>query len=107
MHRADGIIPHGFLRDPPMNNSMTLSIRMFGAFRKYHQGTLALVLPTGSTTTAVKDAIAAALRQTNPTFSDSDLIEKSVLADNQRVLTADEEITGTATLAILPPVCGG
>lgn len=90
-----------------MNNSMTLSIRMFGAFRKYHQGTLSLDLPVGSTATHVKETIATTLRQANPDFGNSDLVEKSVLADNQRVLAADEKITTTTTLAILPPVCGG
>lgn len=90
-----------------MNDSMTLSIRMFGAFRKYHQGILAVNLPVGSTAATAKEAIAAALRQQNPTFGTSDLVEKSVLADNQRILAAEEKITGATTLAILPPVCGG
>lgn len=90
-----------------MNDSMTLSIRMFGAFRKYHPGILAVNLPAGANASAVKAAIAEALRQTNPAFCDSDLIEKSVLADNQRILAGDEIIQSTSTLAILPPVCGG
>ena len=90
-----------------MNESITLSIRMFGAFRKYHQGTLLLNLTSGITASAVKKALAETLRQTTPAFIDDDLIDKSVLADNQRILGSDDCITGPATLAILPPVCGG
>lgn len=90
-----------------MNEPMMLSIRMFGAFRKYHQGTLSLSLPAGSTAAAVKHAIAAKLRQNNPNFADDDLISQSVLADNQRILNAEESINAPASLAILPPVCGG
>ncbi|MBU3656465.1 MAG: MoaD/ThiS family protein [Rhodocyclaceae bacterium] len=90
-----------------MNDTMTLSIRMFGAFRKYHQGELTLDLPVGSTASTVKSAIAATLQQSNPAFGNSDLIEKSVLADNHRILPDDAKISSAVTLAILPPVCGG
>ncbi len=90
-----------------MNESITLSIRMFGAFRKHHQGALLLNIASGSTVSAVKKAIAEKLRQMNPDFSDDELIDKSVLADNQRILGTDECINGSDTLAILPPVCGG
>lgn len=90
-----------------MNTPITVSVRMFGAFRKYHPGTLAVEVPDGSSAAAIKEAIGATLRQTNPAFADDDLIAKSVLADNQRVLGSDERIHGAVSLAILPPVCGG
>lgn len=89
-----------------MTQPITLSIRMFGAFRKFHPGTLEITVPSGSTTAAVKTALADTLRQEHAHFND-ELISKSVLADNQRVLDADETITTPLALAILPPVCGG
>ena len=46
-----------------MNPPITLSIKLFGAFRKYHAGTLNVDVAAGSSAQAVKAAIAAALRQ--------------------------------------------
>ena len=90
-----------------MSQVITLPIKMFGAFRKYHQGSLEISIPVGSTATELKATLAATLRQRNPAFNDDELIGKSVLADSQRVLGADEAITAPLALAILPPVCGG
>ena len=90
-----------------MNPPITLSIKLFGAFRKYHAGTLNVDVAAGSSAQAVKAAIAAALRQANPTFADDELISKSALANHQRVFSNSETIVATTDLAILPPVCGG
>lgn len=90
-----------------MNPQMNLSIKMFGAFRKYHPGSLDVSVPVGCTVAEVKSAMVDALRQANPGFADDDLVSKSVLADHQRVLNADERMNQPAALAILPPVCGG
>jgi molybdopterin converting factor small subunit len=90
-----------------MNPQLNLSIKMFGAFRKYHPGTLDVSVPEGSTVSEVKSAMVEALRRVHPGFADDDLVSKSVLADNQRILDADERMTAPSSLAILPPVCGG
>ena len=89
-----------------MTQPITLSIKMFGAFRKYHQGILEVTVPSGSTAADVKAALAAVLRKEHAQLND-ELISKSVLADNQRVLGTDETISTPLALAILPPVCGG
>ena len=90
-----------------MSQIITVSIKMFGAFRKYHADTLAIDVPIGSLATDIKKMLASKLRQINPAFNDEELVEKSVLADNQRILSHDEAITTPLSLAILPPVCGG
>lgn len=90
-----------------MTQMMTLPIKMFGAFRKYHQGSLEISVPIGTTATELKAALATTLRQQHAAFNDDELIGKSVLADNQRVIAGDEIITTPLALAILPPVCGG
>jgi molybdopterin converting factor small subunit len=90
-----------------MSIPIRLSIKMFGAFRKYHQGTLDIEVLAGCTMQAVKGAIAEALRQSNPSFSDVALVHQSAIADHQRVYREDECISMPASLAILPPVCGG
>lgn len=90
-----------------MPQAITLPIKMFGAFRKYHPGTLEITVPCGSSAADIKTTLAATLRQQNPAFNDDELIDKSVLADNQRIIGADEAITTSLALAILPPVCGG
>lgn len=90
-----------------MNAPITLSIKLFGTFRKYHAGTLDVAVAAGSSAQTVKSAIATALRQINPAFADDELISKSALANQQRVFGNDETFVAAADLAILPPVCGG
>lgn len=80
---------------------------MFGAFRKYHPDVLTIDAPSGVSVADIKVLIATKLRQINAAFSDDELIGKSVLADNQRIMSADETINTPLALAILPPVCGG
>lgn len=80
---------------------------MFGAFRKYYPGTLEITVPFGSSAQCIKSAIGIAIHEANPTFCDDELISKSALANQQRVLNDDEQITEHSSLAILPPVCGG
>lgn len=90
-----------------MSQSITLTIKMFGAFRKYHPGTLDVSVPADCSIADVKSAMVDALRRTNPSFADYELVDKSVLADSRRVLKADERLQQATALAILPPVCGG
>lgn len=90
-----------------MSSQIYLSIKMFGAFRKYHPDILTIEVGQGTTAHSIKSAIATALRAANPAFRDNELIDKSALADNVRVFKEDDLITASCSLAILPPVCGG
>ena len=90
-----------------MSHPIHLSIKMFGAFRKYHPGTLDIQIPPGSKVLTIKSAIGKALHKSNPAFLDDELINKSALANNQRVFKDDDCIEASSELAILPPVCGG
>lgn len=90
-----------------MPHTITVSIKMFGAFRKYHPDILTIDAPAGVSVADIKVLLATKLRQINTAFIDDELIGKSVLADNQRIMSADETINTPLSLAILPPVCGG
>ena len=107
MHCANGTLPHGILEDCDMTSPISLSIKMYGAFRKYHPDILNIEIPDARTAQDVKSAIAVALRSANPAFNDDELMRKSALANQQRVFKEDDLIVDSCALAILPPVCGG
>lgn len=107
MHCADGAFSDGILKGVSMSSSISLSIKMFGAFRQYYPDMLVVEVAEGSTAADVKASIAARLRALNPAFKDDDLIAKSALANNQRVFKEQDCIINAEPLAILPPVCGG
>lgn len=89
-----------------MTTHIQLSIKMFGAFRKYCSGVLHIDIAEGATASDVKSTISRALVLNHPEF-DKDLINKSALANNHRILKEDDRILDSCDLAILPPVCGG
>lgn len=90
-----------------MDKTLKLNVRLFGAFRKYHNGTLSLEIAEGVNVARVKALIAQRIHDLAPEFQDRELIEKSALANNRRVLNPTDCFTESENLAILPPVCGG
>ena len=90
-----------------MNSPRRLSIKLFGAFRRFYEGPIEIDLPAEGTAKSVKQSLGLALQQINPDFKDLELLNKSALATVQRVLSDDEVIGAETGLAILPPVCGG
>ena len=80
---------------------ITITMRLFGAFRKYGENVIFKV-PSGCTATAVKEKLAEVLN-----LSDKNLIHDSALANDNEIMGGDEVLTQDSHLAILPPVCGG
>lgn len=82
-------------------NEITISMRLFGAFRQYGE-TVDVAIRCGSSAGAVKKALGNVLgAQAVP------LINDSVLADNDSILPGDYVFDQDINLSILPPVCGG
>ena len=79
---------------------ITLTLRLFGAFREYGQA-VAFTVPQGATASQVKAALGKAIP------ADPALIADSALADDNAVLPDDATFAHDAELAVLPPVCGG
>ena len=84
-----------------MDNQITLTIRLFGAFRKYGD-TLELRLEPGASVADIKSCLAQKL-DTN----DAALVADSAIANDNTIIGAGEVFEMDAVLAILPPVCGG
>ena len=86
-----------------------LEVRLFGALRKYEAqfAPVHVHIEESATVAAIKDALIEKLRSQAPGFSDSQLIEDSVLATERRVLASGEMVGTACVLSILPPVCGG
>lgn len=90
-----------------MEKTLALNIKLFGAFRKYHTGSLTLSVIEGVSAQQIKGLIGQTLKELAPGFRDDELIEKSALANNRRVLNETDCVLESTELAILPPVCGG
>jgi molybdopterin converting factor small subunit len=90
-----------------MTPDIQLDIRLFGAFRKFHAQPITLHVARGCTVAHVKAVLGAELQRLNSAFQDQELLAKSALASDSRVLDQQACLTESAHLAILPPVCGG
>lgn len=90
-----------------MTQEIKITVRLFGAFRKFHASPVMMSLPLGSSVADVKASLGIALKTLNPLFTDQDLLDKSALADNRAVLSPATRLQQDCDLAILPPVCGG
>ncbi len=90
-----------------MTQTIQITVRLFGTFRKFHNTPLSLTLLSGASVSDIKIAVGQALQALNPAFNDLELLEKSALADDRAVLNPDASLTADTQLAILPPVCGG
>ena len=81
--------------------TITVSIRLFGAFRKYGEVAV-LEAPTGVGIDELKDLLSNWIGG-----MEAPLVADSVFANEKEVLAAGAVIEKDANLAVLPPVCGG
>ncbi|MBK5913648.1 MoaD/ThiS family protein [Rhodocyclus purpureus] len=86
---------------------ISLQIRLFGAFRSFHNGPVQVSVAAGSQVAAIKAALADELKRVNGTFDKPALLAQSALATDSAVLADSDCLHADAQLAILPPVCGG
>lgn len=90
-----------------MVQTLHLTVRLFGAFRRFHSAPISLEVASGTNAHQIKQMLGKALHELNPLFSEFDLLDKSALATNTQVLPEETQLYENADLAILPPVCGG
>jgi molybdopterin synthase sulfur carrier subunit len=90
---------------------LRVEVRLFGAFRKYANGSeVSLEVPRGTTVSALRKHLGEALRRGAASFADQPLLDASVLADDEEILDDAQPLGGGGDrifLAVLPPVCGG
>ncbi len=80
---------------------VNVTIRMFGAFRKYG-AEISFPVPAGSGVADIKAVLSGLIHP-----EDRLLVNDSVIANDDAVLAAEARIEEDTRLAILPPVCGG
>lgn len=86
----------------------SIELRLFGAFRRYSDSpSIRLEVPPGLTVAELKNYIARHLVELRPNLGNADLVFDSALANEREVMADETRVTGSCTLAILPPVCGG
>lgn len=89
-----------------------IELRLFGVYRKYVKNSNILQFEldenhSAITPQAVKAWLAAYLSDFPASRSDIELIADSAIANERKILTPEEPILNSCSLAILPPVCGG
>ncbi len=87
--------------------SVGITIRLFGAFRKFGNGSeIEISVRCGTNLKELRVLLSQYLRENDPKFSET-LVVDSAIANDTKILTNDFCIEKSCTLAILPPVCGG
>ena len=81
--------------------TITVSIRLFGAFRKYGEVAV-LEAPAGVGIDELKELLSRWIGG-----MEAPLVADSVFANEKEVLATGAVIEKDADLAVLPPICGG
>lgn len=85
-----------------------VQVNLFGSFRRFGDGqSCQLKVPQGSTIAEVQRALARHLAQLHPGEDIEGLVNSAVLASDEEVFPRGHVLDADATLAVLPPVCGG
>ncbi len=90
--------------------AVELRVRLFGAFRQWAPGgEVKLAAPAGATAAEVRRLLGAALQKGGAGQGAAALLERSALANENRLLGEDWTVPSAKAvdLAVLPPVCGG
>jgi molybdopterin converting factor small subunit len=92
-------------------DAIRVCVQLFGAFRKYSNGSdVTFEVPRGTTVSALRKHLAEALRRGSPAFDGQELLELSAVADDEHILDDAAPLglgADRVSLVILPPVCGG
>lgn len=81
--------------------TVTITLHLYGAFRKYNDS-LTFIVPAGSSVAVIKNALGQMLGP-----QASDLVMDSAIANDKAILPPEFVVDLDSNLSILPPVCGG
>lgn len=91
-----------------MKPEMNLTISLYGAFRAYADDpTLRLTVPADTTVGELRALLDRDLHARHPEFAGSELMTRSVFADDRDILRDHAVLRDGAAIAVLPPICGG
>ncbi|WP_319495737.1 MoaD/ThiS family protein [uncultured Cohaesibacter sp.] len=86
--------------------TMTITIRCFGAFRAFGEE-MELTVARGTTVADLREPLLEAMRQADQTFAADVLLDSSRVATETELLTDAAPLVEGMRLAIIPPVSGG
>jgi molybdopterin converting factor small subunit len=87
---------------------MQIQVQLFGAFRDLEpSGRCQIEYQNGQTAEQIKVTIGESLHALNSKVDLNALLKVSAIGSEDKVYADDEIVGRFATLAILPPVCGG
>lgn len=90
-----------------MSEKVTITVKLFGAFRQYCEAeSVSVDIEKGSGVALLREALKNALNRGNSAAL-SDLINHSALANGDSILGDALSFDDNAEVALLPPVCGG
>lgn len=89
-----------------------IELRLFGVFKKYAKSGNTVSFDVNQSDTIltsqeIKSRLASYLSGFPASHLDIRLIADSAIANEKRILSSEEQIHNSCSLAILPPVCGG
>ena len=91
-----------------MNDQLTITVKLFGAWREYSQNTeVSFQLTTNADVAMLKQEFIRSLNPEHFTDNTTALLDSSVFANELEILSGAVRLTQDQTLTILPPVCGG
>ncbi len=85
---------------------MNIKLDLYGAFRQFGKNNIVLDIPIGSTVPELRAHLCDYLEKAGMIVEDQ-LIQASVFATDDKILSDADSIADFKTLCILPPVCGG
>ena len=85
-----------------------VKIRLFGAFRKYGDGSeIRIPLPKNASINSLRSVLGTRLEELYPGFGEAGLLQDSAFANDTEILRNDSTLDRDCVVAVLPPVCGG
>lgn len=85
---------------------MNIKLDLYGAFRQFGKCNIVLDVPLGTTVRELRVHLCDYLKKAGMAVEDQ-LIQASVFATDERILSDADSVGGLKALCILPPVCGG
>ncbi len=91
-----------------MSSEITIKVLVFGVFRKYiDKGNVTVRVNSDCSVDMLKKALKDEIIKLNPQFEDVELLDSSVFAKGNHIISQNVLLTDNEEVCVLPPVNGG